>query len=197
MQKYLTRRNIFIALGVIVAIEVIWALWTLFGTSAAIPTLPSPVPSAETQVSKTTISLQSDKTSYKTGEKITVSIILSSEKLSDGADLIINFDPDKLSVENAPGGDPVVFGAIYSEYPSNVLNAKEGRISVSGISTQSGGVLANGLFGAITFRAKSEGLANISLEFSPGSTADSNVTESGTGKDVLEEVENLELTILP
>lgn len=109
--------------------------------------------------------------------------------------MIINFDPDKLSVESAPGGVPVVFGVLYNEYPANVLNAKEGRISVSGISTTEGGVLADGLFGAITFRAKSGGVANISLEFTPGSTADTNVTQSGTGKDVLEEVNGVEVNI--
>lgn len=195
MDKLLTRKNIFIVLGVIIALEVIWAISTLSNSQSIPATLDSSPPASEAQVAKTTISLQSDKTSYKTGEKVTVSIILSSTKLSDGADLIINFDPDKLSVENAPGGVPVVFGVLYSEYPSNVLNAKEGRISVSGISTTEGGVLANGLFGVITFRAKSEGLANISLEFTPGSTADSNVTQSGTGKDVLEEVNGVEVNI--
>ena len=72
-----------------------------------------------------------------------------------------------------------------------------GKITVAGITQAQGGVLANGLFGTVVFQAKAAGQAKISLDYTPGSTIDSNVTESETVEDVLDKVENLEINILP
>lgn len=171
------------ALGLIVAAEIIWAGLTL---------LKPPPPS--TRVSEvlpkiTTVSLQAPKTNLQVGEKVTVNINLSSSSRVDGADLLINYDPKILSAQ------PVVAGVIFRDFPVSKVDEKLGRITVSGITDTSGGVLADGLFGSVDFVTKAEGKAGISLEFSPGQTTDSNVIETGTGKDILEKVNNLELTI--
>lgn len=184
IKKYLTRKNIFIVLGAIIALEIIWAGLTLFK-----PTPPVEPPADLSQTS--TISLQSSQTNFKVGEKITVDISLSSGKKVDGADILINYDPKILTAR------PLTPGSIFSDFPTNKVDEAKGSIIVSGITDKSSGVLANGLFGSVQFTAKAAGTARISLEFTPGSTADSNLTESGTGKDILEEVSDLELTILP
>lgn len=184
----LTKRNLFIVLGVIIAAEIIWAGWSIFkGTTPQVSTQETP----SGEPVQTTVTLTSDKASLKLGEKATVSINLSSNSKTDGLDLIITYDPKLLSAK------PVTLGTLYSDYPQNVLDDKAGRISVSGITGQAGGILADGLFGKVEFRAKAPGVAAISLEFTPGESSDSNVTESGTGKDILEKVNNLELNILP
>lgn len=196
IQKLLTRKNIFIILGVVILAEVLWASWTLFR-----PTPPSPTQTAIAPVVKlkpTTVSLVSEKISLKKGEKITVSVNISSNSKTDGVDLVITYDPKLLSVETiGQTKQPVIAGTIYNDYPLNSLDQALGRITVSGITDVPGGVLADGLFGSLVFVGKNFGSAKISLDFSPGSTADSNVTETGTGKDVLEKVESLEINILP
>lgn len=186
MDKLLTKRNIFIALGVIIALEIIWAGLTLLK-----PTPPSTRVSEEAVPKITAVSLRSPKTNLKVGEKVTVDINLSSGSRVDGADLVINYDPKILSAEL------VVAGAIFRDFPSNKVDEKLGRITVSGITDQIGGVLADGLFGSVEFMAKKVGTARVSVEFTPGSTADSNLTESGTGQDILEKVNDLEINILP
>lgn len=192
--KLLTKRNIFIVLGVIILVEVVWALTTLTKYS----TPPSARINSQTQTNTTSIRLVADKASVKVGEKVNVTINISSNKLTDGTDLIINFDPKLLSPQMAADKQPVLAGNIYSAYPQNSLDPnKPGRITVSGITQAKEGVLANGLFGTIVFQARAAGKAKVSLEFSPGSTVDSNVIESGTGQDVLDKVDNLEINILP
>lgn len=182
MKKFLTRKNIFIVLGVIIALEIIWAGLTLLK-----PTPPVEPPAALSQTS--IISLQSPQTSLKVGEKITVEINLLSGKKVDGADILINYDPKILTAR------PLTTGSIFSDFPVSKVDENLGTIIVSGITDKTGGVLAKGLFGSVEFTAKTAGTARISLEFTPGSTADSNLTESGTGKDILEKVNDLQLTI--
>ncbi len=189
----MTRRNIFIALGIIILLEVSWAAWIL---TKPIPP-PTPVQTIVVSPKKpATISLTASKTSLKVGEKVTVSINISSDKKTDGTDLLITYDPKLLSVETVGGTkQPVIAGTIYNDYPLNSVDEKLGRITVSAITDTKGGVLADGLFGSVVFVGKAAGNAQISLDFTPSSTADSNVTESGTGRDVLEKVNNLEMEI--
>lgn len=185
----LTKRNLFIILGVIIALEVAWAGWTLFkGTS---PTPGISKQQAFVSPKSAEVTLTSDRTSLKVGEKATVSINLSSDIYTDGADLIVTYDPKLLSAK------PAILGTLYSDYPQNALEDELGRISISGITGQRRGVLANGLFGTIEFSAKAKGVAKVVVDFTPGATGDSNITESGTGKDILEKVSSLELEILP
>lgn len=188
MQNFLNKRNLFIVLGVVIAAEIIWAGWSFFKPISSVPQVAEQQ-AATVQPKPTTVTLTSDKTTLKVGESVTVAINLSSDKKTDGADLIITYDPKLLSVK------PVIVGTIYSDYPQNVVDDSLGRITVSGITGQRGGVLANGLFGSVEFSAKAPGVAKISLDFTSGATGDSNVTQSGTGKDILEKVNSLELKI--
>lgn len=195
LNKFLTVRNILIALGVVIMGEAIWAGWTLMR--------PPPQPLSLTQTvapqpsKPTVISLEAPKTVLKAGEKMTVSIKVTSTKKTEGTDLILSFDPKSLSLETTSTGEPVIVGDLYSDYLNNVLDAKNGKVTVSGITSAPGGVLADGLFGSIVVVAKAPGQANVAVEFSPGSTTDSNVIETGTGKDVLEKVKDLEINIIP
>lgn len=186
-QKLLTRRNIFIVLGVVIAAEVLWASLALFQTNRQI----GETPPVATKPQPTQIELQTDKTAVKVGEQFTVSVYVLSDKLTDGVDLIINYDPQLLSAS------PFILGSLYNEYPFSTIDSKEGKITVSGIATSTDGVKPNGLFGSIVFNAQAAGQAAISLEFTPASTVDTNVIEKGTGEDILESVKNLTISINP
>ncbi len=188
ISKLLTRRNIFIALGAIIALEVIWAGWFLIQSNQNVP---RPVVSTQAAIQPTSITLSSDKSEYRVGDEVIVSVTLSSSRKVDGADLIISFDPKVLTAREA------TLGTIFSDYPQNKVDVSLGKVSVSGITSQQGGIVPSGEFGRIAFLVKATGTTKISLDFSLGVTVDTNVIESGTGKDILETVNQLELNILP
>ncbi len=192
IRRLLTKRNIFIVLGLVILAEVSWATWILMRPTPPPVQITAPV----VKVKPAIVSLVAPTNTIKVGEKVTVSINISSDKKTDGTDLLITYDPKLLSVETVGGTkQPVIAGTIYNDYPLNSVDEKLGRITVSAITDTKGGVLADGLFGSVVFVGKAAGNAQISLDFTPSSTADSNVTESGTGRDVLEKVNNLEMEI--
>lgn len=204
--KQADKKFIFLVVGIILLVEAIWA-WQSLGLNITqikalilrsnVPsTANAPVVSPKNQI--TSIILSAPKKNIKVGEEVVVAINLSSEKYTDGTDLVISYNPKLLSVIlNKQTQSPVSVGSLYNEYPLNELDEKEGKITVSGISSSSTGTLAKGVFGAITFQAKAPGTAKIALDYTPGSTIDSNVIENKTAKDVLNKVEDLELNIMP
>lgn len=143
-----------------------------------------------------TITLSTSKDNLKVGESVKVEVNIDSAVPSDGTDIILNYDPNLLMVEaSGSAKKPVQAGSVYHDYPINEVNEREGKLVVSGISNGASGIVAKGLFGTVEFRAKAAGNARISLDFTPGSTIDSNIIESKTSKDILTGVNNLTLTI--
>lgn len=188
MDKYLTRRNIFIVLGVIIGLEVIWAGWSLIKSAQPAPTIPV---TDQSLLQPTAITLSSSKTEYKLGEQIVVDINIASAKKVDGVDLIIKYDPKVLSAQST------ILGTIFADYPQNTVDAALGKVSISGITSQPGGVVPNGVFGKLNFVAKAVGTTKITFDFTPGQTGDTNVSQTGTSKDILEKVNELDINILP
>lgn len=140
------------------------------------------------------IILSSSSPTIKVGETVTVSINISSRKPSDGTDIVMLYNPSILEVvANAPD-KPVALGTIYQEYPVN-SDDKKGKITVSGINLLPEGNIASGIFGTVKFKALRNGKANISLDFTKGSTIDTNVIETGSSNDLLEAVQNAEILI--
>jgi len=190
-------KYIFTTLVVAVFVEVVWAGWTLLKPSPAV-VLNTPTQTVQpvVQVKPTVFSLVTPNTNLKVGEKFNVLINISSEKLTDGVDLIILYNPKLLSVlPTATDKSPITLGTLYNDYPQNKVDATVGRITVSGITNGKNGVIPNGLFGSISFQAKAAGNAKISFDFAPGSTTHSNVTQTGTSKNILDKVNDLEVII--
>lgn len=182
-----------IILGIIAAIiigEVIWAGWTLLKPSVA-PKVVSKASSSK-QAGKASIVLQAAKSNIKVGEKVAVTATIASDKPAAGMDLVVSFDPNLLSVENK--SLPVTTTTLLDDYPFNQLD-EGGKISVSGISSSDTGKVLNGILGTITFVAKAPGKTKVTVDFTKGSTVDSNVTDAKTAKDLLNEVKNVELNI--
>lgn len=175
------------AFGVIILAEIIWAGSVfLGGQSQSVKVTQEAV-----QDKGTEIELKTDQSSVKVGDQFSVSINISSTQETDGADLIINYNPKLLSAS------PATLTSLYNDYPVNKIDTTEGKITVSGISTDEIGIVPNGAFGTIVFKALSSGQAAITLEFAPTSTVDTNIIEKGTGRDILENVKNLNVTIIP
>ncbi len=194
----MNKKIILIILGVAVLAEAIWALTSLgifsLGTK---PGISVPV---KTAVSKKTasISLSSPKTNLKIGEQIKVDINIKSSAPTDGSDVILKFDPNVLSVaSDSADKKPVSITALYQDYPQNSVDPSAGIIAVSGITSVKEGIVPNGAIGSIIFQAKKIGKAEVSIDFTPGKTTDSNIVETGTSNDLLSEVKNLTINIMP
>lgn len=184
--KFLNRKVLLTIFGVIILAEIIWAGWVFYGMNTQVPKNTTVVQAKPTQ-----IKLQTDQTTVKVGDQFSVFINVSSSFETDGTDLIITFDPKLLSAS------PLTLGTLYNDYPVNKIDATLGKITVSGISTGVKGIIPNGIFGTIVFSALSSGQAAVTLDFTPSSTVDTNVIEKDSGKDVLEKVKNLNVTIVP
>lgn len=178
---------IFVILGIIILAEVIYAVKVLNS-----PTPPPPARRSAVVTSSGKISLNVSKRSYAVNEVVPVSVTLDSGGRNlAGADLIIQFDSKIL--EATPGS--LTKGSIFDEYPLLSVDMKKGLLSVSGINSLRNGFKGVGQFVYVNFKAKAKGNTSLIIDFKKNSTSDSNLVETGTSKDVLEVVNNLELSV--
>lgn len=195
-------RMLLIILGVIVLMEVIWAVWTLAknqNKSAPPISYSSPAPIVtQTKTSSALLALQTASLDVFVDQDIPVDIALDTDKASvDGVDVIISFDPAMLKVmpQTVNGKQvPVKVGTQFSDYPQNAL--EKGKITLSAIST-SVPFSGKGILGTVTFKALKIGAAQIKIEYIPNSTTDSNIAQTGSAKDILSKVLDLTLQINP
>lgn len=182
---------IFIILGLVVLVEVILAVKTLL-------TPLGPAPANKSSASPTTaktagkISLTSSKTVFQTGEAVPVEVTVDTGGSTiAGADVLIKFDPKVLEASS----DGLLRGRIFEEYPLLSVNSSQGLISISGINRSKNGFKGTGRFALINFKAKQAGIASLKIDFQKGSTVNSNLVEISTANNILDQVNNLEITI--
>lgn len=179
--KLLNARIIFAILGVVIIVEMILLIQTFLSPPAKILEVPRPVSEGQ-------IIIHSDKSNMPVGDNAIITVKISTGgRTTDGVDLVLHFDPEKLEAK------AITKGAAYQEYPVESVDNSNGIIRVSGI-TQTG---FNGMdvLTQIEFKAKSSGKTTISAEFKPGVTTDSNIIETGSTNDILGAVYNADLII--
>lgn len=193
-----TKRIALIITGIVFAAELVWAASVIQKNISPVKEVVTQ-PVSVNQVSGAIISLETSQTDFKVGEKINVTVNIESKKATDGIDLVIKYNPKELTVVpvDVDTKAPFLAGTIYSDYPLNSVDEKKGIISVSGISSLPEGVIPDGVLGTLTFIASEAGKSAVALEFTPGNTTDTNVTETKTAKDILTSVKNLEVNIIP
>ncbi len=180
-------RIIFVILALVILVELIIGLKTLL----------TPV-STSKQAQQTTssageIMLGSANKIYHVGDLVPVTVRISTGgHPTQGVDLVIKYDPTKLEA-SASG---FIKGDVYDDYPALNINSDKGVLRVSGIvGISKPGFIGNGNFGTINFKAKLSGITDVSLDFSPGLTNDTNMVEVGNSKDILEKVSGVKINI--
>lgn len=178
---------IFLSLGIIVIIELIYAVRTL---SLSAPSQPSASPIVKSTTAK--ISLNAAKTTFRVNEVVPVTVAIDTGGRSiDGVDLIVQFDPETLEITKAG----LEKGDIIDEYPLMSVDVDSGLVSISGISNLGGSFAGKGEFATLNFKAKQAGSTSLTVNFEKDTTTASNLIEINTSKNILEEVDNLEITI--
>lgn len=187
-KKFSVPKIIFIVLGVALVAEVIYAGWSLFPKSVG---GPLPVASNVEQ-SVAGISLTAPKQSFQIDEIIPVLVTIDSgSKTISGVDLIVQYDPEILEVTK----QGLIAGSIFDEYPLMSVDSEKGLISISGISNLGGSFAGKGEFVTLNFKAKQVGSTSLTVNFEKDITTASNLVEVNTSKNILEEVDNLEIII--
>ncbi|MCL4366007.1 cohesin domain-containing protein [Patescibacteria group bacterium] len=186
---------IFLLLGIILLAEIVYALKVLtFNTPS-----PAPVKSLAKNTAvleKQTpgrVSLKASRVNLAPGEVIPISVMVDTGMYKiNGADLIVRFDPKILEATSAS----LVKGKIFDEYPLSSVENKNGLIVVSGVSSLGNNFNGIGQFAIINVKAKAAGRASLTVDYKgKGITTDSNLVEASTSKDILENVDNLELIV--
>lgn len=181
-------RIIFAILGIVVLIELIYAVKMTLPAAVSTP----PVIKPNVQLTGGKIALVVSRNTLKVNDVIPVSVMINTGgHILDGADLIVHYDPK--SLEASTSG--LIRGKVFDEYPYTAVDTKAGLISISGINITKKSFNGTGLFAIISVRAKVPGKTSLTIDFKKGSTTNSNLVETGTSKNILEQVSNLELTV--
>lgn len=160
-------------------------------------TLLSPLPKITTRslqpLSGGSISLLSDKLTYKLGETVSVKInVWTGGYNSSGTDIVLNYNPKVLQA--SPSG--FIRGTIYSDYPKVSVDVIKGVIRISGAAVSAKqGFSGAGEFGIFKFIARTKGTTDITVDFKEGHTDDSNIMILSTNEDHLQKVKNLKLKL--
>lgn len=178
---------VYVILGIVLLAESAWGLHLLLSPA----TYPATTVKAQA-LKDGTISVTAKNKEYNIGSAVLVSIkIDTGGHQTAGSDVILHFDPKVLEATSAA----ITKGKLYSNYSKLEIDPK-GLVTVSGISLVNGANYSgNGVLALIGFKAKAAGQTKLSVDFTAGSTKDSNIIDSMTGQDILGSVSNLDLTI--
>lgn len=107
---------------------------------------------------------------------------------TDGTDAILTYDITRFTANKINNG------SIYQDYPGNNIDAQNGKITISGLSSVGSAYKGAGILATIDFTvlaAAPVGASQIKFDFDPtdkAKTTDSNVVERGTMIETLNQV---------
>jgi hypothetical protein len=198
LKRLFSNKKFVILVVLLLVAETTWAIYAL--------TRPLPDPSVSTQATLPSETLLASATlegplTVGLGSSFEVKALIDSKEPVEGVDLVINYDPKVLEISVASPSaqvlktDPQIQPVF--EVVVNEVDSAEGVISYSAVrnlgTTQ--GPTGSTTLGTITFKALSRANTSISLMFTKGDSKDSNILDQKMGRDILEEVRNLELKI--
>ncbi len=185
-------RIIFLVLGVVVLVEIIIAAKSLISPNKT--NLGSDNQQVTTSPSVGKIALVAEKKDIKVGDTVPVSVRLSTGALpTAGADMLIKFDPKSLEASNS---SVIKTGTMYPDYPVKVVDQAKGEIRISGlVSDNKKTVQGVGIFATINMKALKSGKTKVYIDWKEGSSTDTNIVEAKSAKEILAEVQDLEIEI--
>lgn len=188
MPKIGLPKIIFLILGMVIIAEVGFAAWVL--TRPVTKVSSTPLPKIEESAGR--LILTAEKKIYKANEMIKVTIGQTGSKSVRGTDIVIKYDPKALEATSGAFEK----GTSYKEYSNLLVDSASGTIQISGFTAiNERAVSGTGVFGALNFKAKQALKTQLTLDFTPGLTTDSNIVDAKSNQDILEKVFNLDLEI--
>lgn len=112
---------------------------------------------------------------------VTLSLTDLAGKEVSGIDVYLNYEPSKLEAQSIG-----VSSGIFNDYPVKTIDSTTGQIAISGAASSFTPVTTEGTIATITFKAlATSGSTTLDFDYTPGSTTDSNIVESGTSTELL------------
>jgi peptidoglycan hydrolase-like protein with peptidoglycan-binding domain len=144
-------------------------------------------------VSAATLSISPSSQNINVGDTFSVSVVLDTQnQFTDGVDIVyLNYNPSLLQVQDASTtitGVQITPGDLLSYTVANTVNVDLGRVTFSQLAMGSSNYRGIGTLASISFKALAVGNANVSFNYTAGSTIDSNVAIGGL--DILNGVSN-------
>lgn len=179
---------IFLILGMIIIGEIGFAVWVL--TRPVTKVSSTPLPKIEESAGR--LILTAEKKIYKVNDVIKVTIGQAGSKSVRGTDIVIKYDPKVLEATSGAFEK----GTSYKEYSNLLVDSRLGTIQISGFTAvNERAVSGTGVFGTLNFKAKQVLKTQLTLDFTPGLTTDSNIVDAKSNQDILEKGFNLDLEI--
>ncbi|TSC70576.1 MAG: exo-1,4-beta-D-glucosaminidase [Parcubacteria group bacterium Gr01-1014_46] len=146
-----------------------------------------------------TLSLSPTSSSIILNQNFTVNILLDTVgNATDGVDVFsLHFNPAILQVVDSNAsvaGVQIAPGSLMPATTANVADNTAGTIQFSQASSGGSNFTGSGILATITFRANAVGSSAVTMDFTPGNTADTNVAFQGT--DLLLSVTNGTYTVV-
>ncbi|HEX5430312.1 MAG TPA: cohesin domain-containing protein [Patescibacteria group bacterium] len=143
-----------------------------------------------------TLTLTPPSGTYQVGDAINVNINVDTEGAAiDGIDVYsLHYNPSILEIEDADSaasGVQITAGTLLPQTLTNTVNS--GLIQFSQVTTGGTTYTGSGVLATINFKALAGGTSNLTFDFTPGSTSDTNV--AGAGTDKLTSVGTASLTV--
>lgn len=177
-------------ISVIILFQLIWGIRTIIDsryTANAAPQIQN--------ASFGSVTLDSQMKQANVGAIVPVNIRISTGGHgTDSTDLIIKFNPNVLE---ASASSFFLTGNTYRDYILSQVDNKIGEIHLIGATPpNTEGFVGVGSFGTINFIAKALGDSPITVAINKGSTADSNMVDTLSGNNILEQANNTNIQVV-
>src|SRR3989344_1831326 len=137
-----------------------------------------------TQNKSTSLALSPQTALLAAGDIFSVAITLDTKgNAVDGVDIFyLNYNPALLEAQDddsAVAGTQIGEGSLMSNTLLNSIDTASGKISFSQVADASVSYTGSSTLATVRFKALAAGTANVTFDFTSGSTADANVASDG------------------
>jgi len=179
-----------IFLSVAIIFEIIIGFWFLEAKDIFGPI----VPKAQSQYAGQ-LWLEPAESVIRAGQDFNLKIMINADgQLVNGVDVVLNYDPGFLSVE-----DQVIPTSLFPLYPRKFIEKEKGQIIITGAQIQKAEkeMLGDQAFASLKFKALRKGKTEISLatSFKGNTSQGSMIIISGSSRNILGEINNTQIEI--
>jgi len=150
----------------------------------------TPIVYITSKIQKASLSISPNSGSFSKDQTFSVDILMDTDNLiTAGADIILKYDPSFLEVIAIDTQESVFKNFVQKKI------TEDGKIVISALAPPKEGIKGKGKIASITFKGIKRGKTKVYFVYTKGLTDDTNLSEFGTGEDILKKVINAQYQI--